>query len=871
MDWNGYLSKYTLHLTIIFLAILSIITLWIRLLPLIQLGTNDILNIVGSDDPLYNLRLIDLTVRHFPGFAWFDPMTYYPYANTTPWGPLLTWISASFCLLFGASTRDSIIQFSLMIPPILAVVMIPVIFILVQKIADWKAGIIAAIFIATISGQYFFRSLFGYLDHHIAEVLFLTIFIVFYIITLQYCRTHPISFGKGDTLKWPILLSAATGVTYVIGLANMPTMILAGLIVSIFTLFQFIWNFYRERSSEYLVLMNVVIFAIAIIGSFVIGIQVSGFRFEQYSIAHPFSYLLLIGGTIVLYALVKVLSGKQKYYYPLSIITIAVVGLLVLFGLFPEIFNNLVYGLSAFFLQDPYFLTIQEARSWSVAEAWETFNWSLILMAIGFVILIYWLWKDKRDEHLIVLIWSVLILYATSQHIRYEYYLAVNIAILAATGIGFVIGYSMKDIKAIFSQNPPVEVKDREPDQKPSKKGEAGKKADQKQKKTAPKAKKPAGQANYLNVALLAVVLLFAALFIGSSVNSEYQVASIGAIRMNPDWRESLEWMNTHTPETGVDYYTLYDKDTFTYPNQSYGVMSWWDYGHMITYIAQRIPNANPFQEGAGGPNSASTFFITQSEETADSVLDTLGTRYIITDIEMDMAKFWAMATWYNTTLGVSPYQQIFLVPGQTDPNSLEAVTLYTPAYYQTMISRLHNFDGSLVAPGQVYYVEYTLPEYARQNYPVISGVQQMNATAAKVAAANYNSQAPVGKRAGVFGTTILDPVDMIPALHHYRLVHESPRNVISGNGPDLKYVKTFEYVPGARIRGEGVIELPLVSNTGREFIYRQASANGEFIVPYATTGNPYDVRATGKYRIAGTNSEFDVSEDAVRNGVQIN
>ena len=49
-------------------------------------------------------------------------------------------------------------------------------------------------------------------------------------------------------------------------------------------------------------------------------------------------------------------------------------------------------------------------------------------------------------------------------------------------------------------------------------------------------------------------------------------------------------------------YYTIYDKNSFTYPNSSYGVMSWWDYGHMITYIAQRIPNANPFQAGVSGP-----------------------------------------------------------------------------------------------------------------------------------------------------------------------------------------------------------------------------------------------------------------------------
>ena len=39
-----------------------------------------------------------------------------------------------------------------------------------------------------------------------------------------------------------------------------------------------------------------------------------------------------------------------------------------------------------------------------------------------------------------------------------------------------------------------------------------------------------------------------------------------------------------------MNYYAIYDKSTFTYPNTSYGVMSWWDYGHLITYIAHRIP-----------------------------------------------------------------------------------------------------------------------------------------------------------------------------------------------------------------------------------------------------------------------------------------
>ncbi len=98
-------------------------------------------------------------------------------------------------------------------------------------------------------------------------------------------------------------------------------------------------------------------------------------------------------------------------------------------------------------------------------------------------------------------------------------------------------------------------------------------------------------------------------MFTVTSFQTDYLVASSGVIGINPDWRESLEWMNIHTPETGVGYNTIYDKDNFIYPNQSYGVMSWWDYGHMITYIAKRIPNANPFQSGVAVPMDSRLFY----------------------------------------------------------------------------------------------------------------------------------------------------------------------------------------------------------------------------------------------------------------------
>jgi dolichyl-diphosphooligosaccharide--protein glycosyltransferase len=299
--------------------------------------------------------------------------------------------------------------------------------------------------------------------------------------------------------------------------------------------------------------------------------------------------------------------------------------------------------------------------------------------------------------------------------------------------------------------------------------------------------------------------------------------------------------------------------------------MSWWDYGHMITYIAKRIPNANPFQAGVAGANGSAAFFMSQSETGANTILKNDGTRYVITDIEMDTGKFWAMATWYNTSAGAGPYQRPYLVPSPDNPGQYGAVTLYDIPYFQTMVSKLHNFDGSMTEPTTAYYVEYTESGSSGRPYPVITRAENMDFAKAKANVDLFNGKAPAGQRAAILNDIMLKPLSSIPALQHYRLVHESPRNVLSSSPPDVKYVKIFEFVSGAKIKGEGIIEIPLVSNTGRAFVYRQASTNGEFIVPYSTTGNPYDVKATGKYHIIGTDRQFDVSEDAVMTGAQIN
>jgi len=866
VDFMAYidLKNRQTQLVVGLVLFFSIFALWLRLLPMFNMGNTDVLNMVASDDPLYNLRQVEQIIANFPNYAWYDPMSLFPTGTIIYWGPLFPTIIATICLIFGASTRPEIISMGLLIPPVMGMIIVAIMYFVGKTCGDWKTGLLASGFTAIVSGQFFYRSFYGYMDHHIAEVLFSTIFCLFYMYAIYTEKDTKIDLKIFNTYKKSFLLSCLAGVAYLLGLFVMPTMILFAMIVGVFTVIQFIIDVWRGRTSEYLLFINTVIFSIAIIGLLIFGIQSSGINLSTYSIGHVYAYLGLIGGTVFLYGVAHYLKGKKRYYYPLILVVSGILFALILYIASPEMYNLFISALFAFFGQQAITNTVQEARGWSLENAWMTFNYGLILMVGGALVMLYNNLKDEHPHQIFALVWSFVMLFSTWQHVRYEYYLAVNIALLSAVCVSFAFNNGWADIRRLATR-----ISSDNEDTK-SNKGEKEESLRSKKQKKIHKKGFETTQPNYINIAFIILIVGLSILFVYSSVSLSYANAAGDNIRMNADWRESLDWMGNNTPETGVNYFTIYDEKTFEYPPEAYGVMSWWDYGHMITYIAKRIPNANPFQQGVVGPAGSANFFMSTTEDAGNQILDTAETRYIITDIEMDTGKFWAMATWYNASAAASPYQMTLLTPAQNNPKSYESVLLNTQQYYFTMISRLHNFDGSLTIPSSAYYIEYADPTISQVSLPVITGAEAMNATDAVSRAAEYNLNAPAGYRSAALSPAITLPIETVPALRHYRLVHESPSNVFNSETTDVKYVKIFEYVKGAHIKGEGIIEVPLISNTGRNFTYRQQSVNGEFIVPYSTTGNPYEVKATGKYRVITSGREYDVPESAVMQGALI-
>jgi dolichyl-diphosphooligosaccharide--protein glycosyltransferase len=863
LSWKNY-GKYGIAALV---AAFALFALWIRLLPMFQMGTTDILGMVAMDDPMYNLRQVEVMLAH-SGYAWFEPMTLYPTGTIIYWGPLFTTIIASCCLLTGAATRPEIISVALLVTPLLAAATVIVMYYAGRVFGDWKTGLAASGFTAIVCGQFLTVSFYGYIDHHIAEALFSTIFCLAYGYALVSEKDRKIDLRVVGSYKRTLVLSLLCGIAYLLGLLVMPTMILFAMIVAVFTLVQFVIDFCRGRPGDYLLIINTTTFLVAIAGLLIFGLKTTAVDLSSYSIGHIYAYIGLIGGTFLLWYLANHLRGKKWYYYPGVLAGAAVLLAILMFVLSRPLYTLFVYDLYAFFGQQAITDTVQEAMGWSADHAWLSFNYGLLLMAGGILVILYRNIREEHPHHIFALVWVLVMLLATWQHVRYEYYLAVCIALLSAVCVSFAIDIPWR---SPFGSAPGLSRDEGAPGADGQ---EAGARSRKKAVKQARKKSESSHPGTYLRTAIAVLVLGLAVLFVYTSVSTSYSQLSGTGPEMISDWKESLEWMGNNTPDPGVDYLAIHDQQTFRYPAQSYGVMSWWDYGHMITFIAKRIPNANPFQQGVAGPDGSAAYFVGTDEESANRILDHDGTRYVVTDILMDdimTGKFYAMATWYNSTTRIDPYAVTFAVQSGTNGSQYQQGMFIRQGYYLSMVSRLHNFDGSMTEPSVVYYAEYADPALTGAPFPVVTGGGKMNATEAEQKAEQFNANASSGTHAGVFSYELSRPAETVPALRHYRLVHESPTNVYNSAAIDVKFVKVFEYVKGAHIKGSGVISIPLVTDTGRHFTYRQESINGEFIVPYSTTGNPYGVKAEGQYRIEGTGATFDVPESAVMNGTAIN
>ena len=101
--------------------------------------------------------------------------------------------------------------------------------------------------------------------------------------------------------------------------------------------------------------------------------------------------------------------------------------------------------------------------------------------------------------------------------------------------------------------------------------------------------------------------------------------------------------------------------------------------------------------------------------------------------------------------------------PTDSSAQSYQTTLLNKQAYYLTMVSRLHNFDGSMAEPSSAYYIEYVDPSISHATLPVITSATAMNVSDATLHADQYNQNAQAGYHATVLSSDLLLPLDTVP------------------------------------------------------------------------------------------------------------
>ena len=753
----------------IILAALFGISLYIRIaLPYDQIFVNGGVWF-RETDAYYYMRNIENLVHNFPHFNPFDPYMLFPSGGAGLARPFFAWFVAGIIRLVsvGTPTLHTMESIAAYMPAILGTLtIIPVYFIGKELFNRW-VGVISAALVVILPGEFLHRSLLGFTDHHVAEVLFGTVTILFLILAIKRAREREISFSHllnrdWSTITKPLIYTLLAGIFLGLYLLTWQGGLMFIFIIFAYLVIQFIVDHLRRKSSDYLCIIGTPLFLIA----FLMLIPVLGGSSRDSIYRVSLSIAVVV--PIVLSIVSRVMAGKalKPIYYPVTLLGLLAIGLVALRIIDPSLFRYM-FDQFGIFTPGGASLTILEVQPLTAQIAWGNFTTSFFISFISFAMLIYLVIKEKSADITLFLVWSIIMLMAALGQRRFGYYFAVNAALLTA-----YLSWKMLDIAGL-----------RKLLAKPKEVVETVRKFKKREKKTRegtrPKTfMQPRGA--WVRVIIVGVVIFFAVFF--PNISHVERLGSQPNYIMNEGWYSSCLWLEDNSPEPFGDpdfYYELYPpRSEFKYPETAYGVMSWWDYGYFIMQIGHRIPNANPTQSGA---TRAGQFFTARNESSANDFADEFGSKYVMIDYAMATGKFYAMVEWAGGS--VSEFYEIYYVAQESGG---QWVPLYYPAYYKSTVARLYNFDGEAVVPTESTVISYSEEQdLGGTSYKVITSGQSFPTYEEAEA---YVASQTSGNYRIVSVSPFSSPVPL-EALNSYECVHSS------GDTISETTVKIFEYL----------------------------------------------------------------------------
>ena len=762
-------------ITALVIALLCGLSLFLRAyLPHDWVFSGDQVKFVGAD-AYYHMRLVDSLVHNFPNYTTFDPYLYYPYGSTWQYMPFFDLLITASALVvgLGTPTLHTVEVVAAYLPAILgALTVIPVYFI-GKELFSRRAGLLAAALIAVLPGEFMGRSILGATDHHIAEVLFSAVAILFFIMAIKSAREKQLTLTALGNFNWPLMrrplfYSLFAGIFLGIYLLTWIGGPLFVFIIFAYFIVQSIIDHLRGTAGDDLLITGAVTMLVALL----ILLPLSPSTLPLLSITIALVTPLVLNIVSRLFSQYHV----RRIYYPVTLIGLGVVGFIALQFINPSFIASVLSKLSIF-SPSGVGLTITEMNSllsvggrFSFSLAWEIFTTGFFISLVALVLLVYRQVRHGEADKTILVLWSVIMLAATLGERRFAYYFAINVALL--TGYFSSQFLDWIDIRKLSNRT--------------AARGKAS------------RAISPSTGRFTYGVGIL--VVLFVVFIPNTGIPPDWNgpttkvIEDAGSLIPSDAWYNALTWLRENTPDPFGNpdyYYQLYEAPLpgkgYDYPESAYGVMAWWDYGHWITRIARRLPNHGP---GGNWSVRVAECFTAQKEAPANDIIDKLDSKYVVIDYDTALRKFHAIATF----AGQDPeeYRGIY---HKEENGKLWPIIYFYPEYYRSLSTRLYNFDGKAIVPDSVTVISF-------EDAVDRSGISYRRVTSEELFTDHEEAESYISKQTtGTYRIVSPDPlVSPVPleALEHYDLVYISSELTEHLGKDYIPTVKIFEYVSEA-------------------------------------------------------------------------